>query len=391
MKLNTIINRAIFIEMLPPFGLNLFFFSFIFLVTKILDITNMVVNYQVNLGAFLLLLLYSMPFFLAFITPMSVMMAVLLTFLRMSGDNEIVALKASGMSLHRFLVPVCFFCLLGWMLTTVITAAALPWGNRSYFNLSADLAKKHIDAVIKERTFIDNFDGLMLYVSKIDMQDKRLKDVFIEDQRNRSMSNIIVAPAGRLIPDVEQQHIRLRLFNGSINQVGLKDQTAHIIAFETYEMKLDLKQALSGNTRDHKSIDEMTIGELKRLLQTAPQSDKSYYKAQMKYHEKFALPFACFTLGLLAIPLGMQSRRGKRSAGAVIGIILFLTYYMLLSVGWSFGESGTLPPVVGMWAPNLLMGAIGIGLYWRMIKDQPVSFLEKGSAIFRWMLRRKRP
>jgi lipopolysaccharide export system permease protein len=390
MKLNTIISRTVFVEMLPPFGLNLFFFSFIFLVTKILDITNMVVNYQVNLGAFLLLLLYSMPFFLAFITPMSVMMAILLTFLRMSGDNEIVALKACGMSLHRFLVPVGFFCLLGWMLTTVIAAAALPWGNRSYFKLSADLAKKHIDAVIKERTFIDNFDGLMLYVTKIDMQDKSLKDVFIEDQRNRSMSNIIVAPAGRLIPDVEQQHIRLRLFNGSINQVGLSDQTAHIIAFETYEMKLDLKQALSGKTRDHKSIEEMTIWELKQLIQTAPQSDKIYYKAQMKYHEKFALPFACFTLGLLAIPLGMQSRRGKRSAGAIIGIILFLTYYMLLSVGWSFGESGTLPPVVGMWAPNMLMGAIGIGLYWRMIKDQPVSFLKKGSAIFRLMLRRKR-
>jgi lipopolysaccharide export system permease protein len=82
MKLNTIISRTVFVEMLPPFGLNLFFFSFIFLVTKILDITNMVVNYQVNLGAFLLLLLYSMPFFLAFITPMSVMMAILLTFLR---------------------------------------------------------------------------------------------------------------------------------------------------------------------------------------------------------------------------------------------------------------------------------------------------------------------
>jgi lipopolysaccharide export system permease protein len=141
MKLNTIISRTVFVEMLPPFGLNLFFFSFIFLVTKILDITNMVVNYQVNLGAFLLLLLYSMPFFLAFITPMSVMMAILLTFLRMSGDNEIVALKACGMSLHRFLVPVGFFCLLGWMLTTVIAAAALPWGNRSYFKLSADLAK----------------------------------------------------------------------------------------------------------------------------------------------------------------------------------------------------------------------------------------------------------
>jgi lipopolysaccharide export system permease protein len=47
---------------------------------------------------------------------------------------------------------------------------------------------------------------------------------------------------------------------------------------------------------------------------------------------------------------------------------LFLAYYIMLSVGWSLGESGTLPPVVGMWAPNFVMGGIGIFLYVRMIK-----------------------
>ena len=374
MRLNTIINRYILVELLPPFGLNLFFFSFIFLITKILDITNMVVNYQVSLVAFVLLLLYSMPFFLAFITPMSVMMAVLLTFLRMSGDNEIIALRACGMNPNRFLLPVMMFCLMGWLLTTFITMAALPWGNRSYFNLSANLAKTHIDAVIKERTFIDSFEGMMLYVNKINMQDRRLQDVFIEDQRNPSVSNIIVAPSGRLIPEVEKQVIRLRLFNGSINQVNLNAQTAHAIAFETYEMNLDLKKALSKNIGERRSIEEMTVWELKQYIDAVDRNDKSYFKALMKFHEKFALPFACFALGLMAIPLGMQSQRGKRALGTVIGIILFLTYYILLSMGWSFGESGTLPPVAGMWTPNILMSAIGIYLYRRMIKDRPMPF-----------------
>jgi lipopolysaccharide export system permease protein len=87
----------------------------------------------------------------------------------------------------------------------------------------------------------------------------------------------------------------------------------------------------------------------------------------MKFHEKFSLPFACFTLGLVAMPLGMRARRGKRSMGTVLGIILFLAYYILLSTGWSLGESGTLPPVVGMWTPNLVMTVIGIFLYVRRI------------------------
>jgi lipopolysaccharide export system permease protein len=366
MKINTIINRYIVRELLPPFGINLFFFCFIFLITKILEITNLVVNFQVSLLSFLLLLLYSMPFFLAFITPMSVMMAVLLTFLRLSGDNELVALRACGMNPRRFLIPVFVFCFLGWSLTTLITMVGLPWGNRSYYGLTMELAQSHVDAVIKERTFIDSFQGLMLYVNKVNLRERTLTDVFIEDQRNKGIANIIVAPSGRIFSEPHKQIIRLRLLNGTINQVDLAKQSAHSIAFATYEMNIDLKEMLANGAGKRKPIEEMGVSELRRTIQTSQHGSKAYYKALMKFHEKFALPFACFTLGLAAMPLGMRAQRGKRSMGTVLGIILFLAYYILLSAGWSLGESGTLPPLVGMWAPNLFMGAIGIFLLVRM-------------------------
>lgn len=373
MRLNAIINRYMIREFLPPFGINLFFFTFIFLITKILEITNLVVNYQVSLISFIMMLAYSMPFFLAFITPMSVMMAVLLAFLRMSGDNEIVALKACGMNPHRFLVPVMLFCFAGWLLTSFIAVKGMPWGNRSYYKLSIELAQTHVDAVIKERTFIDNFNGLMLYVSQVDYQNRQLKDVFIEDQRNKDVNNIIVAPDGRITSEPENQILRLTLFNGTINQVDLANHTAHRISFETYEMKLDLKEMISRGFAKHKPVEEMSVSELKHHIQSTRGQGKEHFKALMKYHEKFALPFACFVLGLVAIPLGMQSKRGSRSMGTVLGIILFLTYYILLTVGWSYGESGTIPPVVGMWAPNTVLGVIGIFLYIRMIQERPVQ------------------
>lgn len=372
MRLNTIINRYMIREFLPPFGINLFFFTFIFLITKILEITNLVVNYQVSLFSFLLLLAYSMPFFLAFITPMSVMMAVLLAFLRMSGDNEIVALKASGLNPNRLLVPVFLFCFMGWLLTTFITMVGLPWGNRSYFGLSVDLAQTHVDAVIQERTFIDSFQGLMLYVNQVDLQNRSIKDVFIEDQRNKDVNNIIVAPRGRITSDPLNHVIRLKLFDGAINQVDLAQQAAHVISFETYEMKLDLKEMMSKGVAKRKPIEEMTLFELKDHLRSSHRQDKTHYKALMKLHEKFALPFACVALGVVAVPLGMQSGRNNRSMGTLMGVLLFLTYYILLTVAWSFGESGTVPPVVGMWAPNMVMGGIGVYLYIRMLKERPV-------------------
>ena len=106
MKFNSIINRYMLREMMPPFFITLVFFTFIFLMSSLLEITNLVVNYRIGLSSVFLLLAYSMPFFLEFIIPMSVMMAILLTLLRMSGDNEIIALKAGGVSIYSLLPPV---------------------------------------------------------------------------------------------------------------------------------------------------------------------------------------------------------------------------------------------------------------------------------------------
>jgi lipopolysaccharide export system permease protein len=111
----------------------------------------------------------------------------------------------------------------------------------------------------------------------------------------------------------------------------------------------------------------------------------------MKLHQKFSLPVACFALGLLAIPLGLQSKTDKRAMGTVMGIPFFLLYYILLSVGWALGESGTLHPVVGMWSPNIIMAAFGIYLYRRAMKDQPLQFdrLFKYAKFWLWIPRRQ--
>lgn len=392
MKVNSIINRYFFGELCQPFALNLFFFTFILLISKILEITNMVVNYNAGLSAVGLLLFYSMPFFLAFVTPMSIMMAVLLTFLRMSADNEIVALKSSGVNPNRFLIPVALFCLLGWAMTMSITGFIMPWGNRAYIGLSTKLAQSHIDAIIKERTFIDSFDGIMLYVNNIDMKNRSMKDVFIEDRRNKDISNVIVAPKGRITAEVSNQTIRLRLFNGAINQVDIAKQSAQAIAFETYEMKLDLKKLIAKKkSRNRKSLDEMSISEIRKYKSKVHKHKRYYNNALMKLHQKFSLPVACFALGLLAIPLGMQSKTDKRAVGIVTGIPFFLMYYILLSVGWALGESGTLHPVVGMWAPNIIMGAIGIYLYRRVMQDRPLQFgrLFTHAKFRQWIPRRQ--
>lgn len=381
MRINTIINRYLFREMWPPFLINMFFFTIVFLMSRMLEIIDMIVNFQASPKAFILLLLYLMPTFLVYVVPMSVMMAVLLTFLRMSGDNEIVALKSCGIHTHRFLVPVLLFCFAGWALTSFFTIKGLAWGYDSYYQLSMRIAQSHIQAVIKERTFIDSFDNVVLYINKMDTRTKKIRDIFIQDRRAKNMHNTIIAPEADLVALQDNPVIIFTLYNGSINQVDLANHSANTIHFERYEMKFDLKQTAGQTGGRNKNVKAMNLEELRQVMAETPPTDNRYFKAMLKYYEKFSLPFACFALGLLAIPLGIESKTNKRSMGIVIGIVLFLFYYILLLVGWSLGETGRYHPLLGMWTPNVVMGGIGFFLYRRTVRDR--SIIPEWVTVFR--------
>lgn len=214
----------------------------------------------------------------------------------------------------------------------------------------------------------------MLYVNKVDMKNKEMVDIFVEDQRVEGVVSTIMAPRGRIFSEPGKHAFHFKLFDGTINQVDLKNQTNHSIHFDAYDLRLDLKEGAAAVNKGEKDDEEMTLGELYRFLQTRENKDDIYFRALMKFHEKFSIPFACIALGLLAIPLGLQSKTDKRSLGIMLGLVLFLVYYLMLSIGWSFGQTGIYPPFIGMWLPNAVMGGVGIYLLIRSAKDRPVGF-----------------
>lgn len=374
MQINSIINRYVIREMTPPFIINLCFFMFIFLMSQILDITHLIVNYNVGLSAVFFMIVYSIPYFLVFIIPLSVMMSVLLTFLRMSADNEILALKAGGVSIYRLIVPVLCFCMIGALFTAAMTVFGLPWGRKSFKQMVTDVAASSIDIGLKERTFNDSFDGVMLYVTNIDIKTKTLIDVFIEDQRSEDMLSTVVAPRGKLFSDPEKKLFQLRLFDGVINQVSLKNRSANTLRFDTYDINLDIKEGLSGLAARSTDEKAMWLSELREFIKSSPENDDSYYKALIELHKKFSMPVACLVLGFLAFPLGLQSRGAKRSFGLGLGLLFFLVFYLLLSAGKVYGEAGMLPPSIGMWAPNILMAGLAIYLFKRAGKEMPFKY-----------------
>lgn len=370
--------------MIPPFFLNLLVLTFLLLMTKILELTNLIVSQRVGLGTVILVLVYSMPYFLIFVIPMSAMMAILLAFLRLSSDNEIIALKASGVSIYRLLPPVFIFCLISSLATAFVSIQGLPWGTLSFKRLAFEVSRSHADIALKERTFIDSFEGVILYVNKIDTKDRTLNDVFVVDKQEPKLVSTIVARKGRLLSDPEKFLWVLRLYDGSIGQVSRESRSVHTLDFKTYDFALDLGHTISTQSGGAKDETEMSLSELRQSLREAEEKDVQYFLTLLEYHKKFSIPFACFVLGLVAVPLGIQFRTAKRSSGIVLGLFFFLLYYVLLAAGWSLGETGNYPPVIGMWVPNLVLGAIGLYLMFMTARERPVRAILVSLSVFEW-------
>lgn len=341
--------------------------------TRIPDITNMVVNYNSSIMDILLLISYTLPRFMEFTIPMSAMISVLLTIMRMSGENEIIALKGAGMSLYKLLPPVLIFSVMALLITMWVTVYGIPKGKVALKEKTIELARSSIDAALQERQFNSQLDGIMIYVAHVDMGTRDLTDVFIEDRRTTDMVSISTAPRGRLVHRENRDLYTIRLYDGMINQVNIQDHSVTNINFGHYDINIDLgAMQKDGKTDVSKNFDEMSLHELVQRIRHGFKTPERQSEAHLVLHEKFSIPFACLALGVLAFPLGVQSSSLRKSNGFGMGIGFFLLYYLLLAFGWSGGEAGRYPPFIAMWLPNVVMGIAGVFLLIRNAEERPV-------------------
>jgi len=250
----------------------------------------------------------------------------------------------------------------------------VSWGKLSIKKKSIEIARSSIDAALQERQFNSKLEDVMIYVSQVDMKTKELKDIFIENRRTKGIISVSIAPSGRLIRLNDEQVYTIRLYNGIINQVDIEEGSVTSIQFENYDINIDLNRMNKNTGEISKDFDERSLADLVRVIRSGIKDKARLNEALMEFHEKFAIPFACLSLGLLAFPLGIQSASFRHSSGFGFGICFFLLYYFLLTIGWSAGETGDYPAFLGMWLPDVIMGGVGIYFLVRNARERPVRF-----------------
>ncbi|MBN2209527.1 MAG: LPS export ABC transporter permease LptG [Candidatus Coatesbacteria bacterium] len=409
-------------QMLAPFGLCIALITTILVTHKVLRLMEMIINKGIPASLFLLFLVFLLPSLLVLSIPMAVLVSILMTFSRMSVDNEIIALKSSGVSLFRMLRPALVFGIVGWLLSLGIMLYVLPYANRPAKEKILEMGAKHADAEIQPRVFFDKFKDYMIYVQEKLPDQREMRGVFVAHTPDDGSMQLMVAARGFLIRDEAHDQTYLRLENGSVHELprsrgerytvsSFEMQNLPVLSERTKE-KLRDKMPLSSREMTVSELREVIAGNFKQMEATKQAYEEALDKqkenpkevseksleglrntwnwwqrvhsaSRVELHKKFSLPFACVIFALIGVPLGIFNRRRKQGGSIGVSLLLFLGYYVLLSAGENLGDDGVLSPFLSMWLPNIVLSVFAaVLLYYSASERIPGVWVRLSDAAF---------
>lgn len=368
-----IIDRYIWKELITPFCLGLLIFTFLLLIDRIFDLTDLIINKGVPVHLVLMMLVYISPAILVLTIPIGFLLAILVAFGRLSADMEVVALKACGVSPLRLLWPVVAFGLGVTVLTGYLMIDSVPKSNYAFKSLVFEIVRTSATVGLKERVFNDTFGSFVIYVDEIGTDQVALRNVFVSDERKPDEQRFITAREGRLLSDEVNRRVTLRLLDGAIHETSPNAlQKYREVSFKLYDISLVLENPLLKQGGAPKGDREMSLGELRVAAQNATNLKGNANPFLVEIHKKFAIPAACIVFSLLGVPLGIRAHRGGRMGSFVALLPIVLFYYFGLTLGENIGDYGRIPPWLAMWAPNIIVGAIALYLLRATLKERPI-------------------
>lgn len=361
-------------------------FTFVLMLGNALkEVLPLLVSGQVSFWVVLKAIGLLIPWVWVFALPMGMLTATLLIFGRFSADQELTAVRASGISLVSLVGPILLLSLACCGLSAAVNMEIGPRCRVAYttmlFNLRAELST----AYLPEGRFIRDFPGYIFYVGK--NRKGVLQDLMILQLKNETNVDFVVrAPRGTMEIDAPNKRLNISLYHCTTIPVSGTETAGYS---EEASIQLDLDQGGGGPRRP--KIDDMTFTQLRDELRDLERrmklpldlKDLSPEQRQAKrreweqlrrefitrvvfhMHRQVAFSFACFGFTLVGIPLGIRVHRRETNIGIAIALVLVAFYYSFILIGQALDTRPEFLPHLILWVPNFLFQAAGAVLLWR--------------------------
>lgn len=390
-----IFYRYVIREHIAPFFLAFSVIMFVLVLKLMLDLADAIISKGIPLAILAKLFIYNLAWMVALVVPMSVLVASVMAFGRLGSSGEIVAMKSAGISMYRIIAPMLF--LAGLLTSGMIwfNNEVLPEANYRARNLSAAVAFYRPTLSLKNREgqFVSDIPDVTVRVDSINYKTEDLYGITLFRSTNGAYRDIITAKSGRFIAEADSNRMILALVDGQIHHFNTEEPARYVWSdfhrfFQNYTISLNLDTTYQSSRNDRTKSSKQLWDHIMQLrtdsaglrkdIKRLP-NDKPGYAAEVKMiqerldanertiaqdkveiYKKYSIPFACMVFVLLGASLGILVRRSGASIGIGLSIGFFTLYYMALIGGESAGDRMLIAPWLGMWAPNIVLGALGI-------------------------------
>lgn len=354
-------------------------FTLVLLLGNVLrEILTLLVNRQATVGIVAQAVSLLVPFVWVFALPMGMLTATLLIFGRFSADQELTAVRASGVSLLSLISPILLLSLALCALSALVNLEIAPRCRVAYKRLIDNLRFGLSSAQLPEGRVIKDFPGYIFYVGRNDRKG-HLQDVVVYDAANNTTAR---APRGFLELDAPNQQIKLHLYEAKGLQSGnplsgtdillpiplnqdKRSQTPKISDMTFLQLRDELRD-LERRMHQPEPLSKLSTEQLQeRKRQWLKQRRDLTTPVRVQIHQQIAFSFACFGFTLVGIPLGIRVHRRETNVGIALALILVAIYYSFIVLGKALDTRPEFTPYLIVWLPNFIFQATGAVLLWR--------------------------
>ncbi len=357
------------------FGMGIFT-SLSLSIGTLFDLVRKVTESGLLLGTAVQVLILKMPEFIVFAFPMSVLLATLMAYSRLTSDSEIIALQSIGVNIYRLILPAIYFSILIVATTFLFNNFVAPAANYQA-KVTLETALDRAGPSFKERNILypeynkaimengEEETVLTRLFYAEEFNGEQMINLTILDRSQGSVSQIIVAESAtwNILENIWD------FYNGTIYLLGADGSYQNVVRFQ--HQKLALPSAPLDLTKKGRDYNEMNLIQAQEYLNIVKLSgkEKKVRKLKVRIQEKIALPFTCLAFALIGTAIGIQPQNASRgmSFGICIGLIFF--YYLFSFISSSLGVKGILSPFLASWLPNFVILSAAIAMFTTAKKD----------------------
>lgn len=350
-----LIQRAILKELGISFLLSVLFLNFALMTEKLMRLSRLLSGVGASLLDIGEIILYIQPQILIFTIPMAMLLSCLLTYGRMSTDNELIILRTSGLSFKDISVPSITLGIFCFVISIIINFYLSPFTSTVLRTKISETIMSRAPMAIEEGIFNTDFKGLAILVRERPSPD-RMKGIFILDERDKTEQKIIYSKEGSLVFDKDS--LVFSLSDGHV-YISKKDSLTEI-SFGRYYFRLNPLMELPGKKKS-----ELTPFELLRESRNLLKERVSYL---IEFNRRFSMPALCLIIMLLGPSLSLMAGRSGKLGGLTIGLSLFMVYYSFLLYGESMAKAGRISSFLGSWIAFFSLAATTLFVFYRVNK-----------------------